>query len=146
MQKFFNFLKYSSKTFTEYIFGCLSYESQINFIKFNSKFEIEFMLSNQEYKINNYNCFFLTILKLPNDNIYSLYISCDNQEVLFKNDLPEDLKPGGKNFLDTKSVLLTSQLIEEATFINKPTIKIINSSKVINLDSFESHNKQRKKF
>ena len=112
---------YKSKIINEYIFTCLGYDSEISFITFNSNFEIESKFYNKEYKINNYNCFFLTILKYKNKDNYSMYVSCDNQGVLLLEDLPEDLKPEAKHILETKSALSMSQLIEETTNKNKDT-------------------------
>ena len=130
---------YSSKIINEFIFACLGYDSEISFIKFNSNFGIESKNYSKEYKINNNNCFFLTILKYKNKDKYSMYVSCDNQEVLLLEDLPEDLKPEVKHILETKSTLLMSQLIEETTNKNKDTTQKINNSIIINNDSFENY-------
>ena len=87
---------YTPKKVNEYIFGCLGFQNDLFFIKFNSNFEIVSLISNMKFSLNNadYSYFILSIVKIPNHDTYSLFISYERQSFVFKNDLPEELNSG----------------------------------------------------
>ena len=87
---------YTPKKVNEYIFGCLGFQNDLFFIKFNSNFEIVSLISNMKFSINytDDSYFILSIVKIPNHDTYSLFISYERQSFVFKNDLPEELNSG----------------------------------------------------
>ena len=85
-------IMYNSLNKNDYFFGCAGYSHDIALIRFNSNFEIESYINNNEYIINNEQCYTLSIVKsLNNDNNYNIFASCQGSGVIYKNDLPENI-------------------------------------------------------
>ena len=113
----FTTIIYSSKEVNEYIFGCLGYTQDISLVKFNSNFEIESIIYNNKYTINN--CESFSIVKLANNKTYSIFFTTQNQNpgILIKNDIPEGIKPSVDEIKKSTSIVkTTSYFVDEITY------------------------------
>ena len=113
----FTTIIYSSKKVIEYIFGCLHYGQDISLVKFNSNFEIESIIYNNKYTINN--CESFSIVKLANNKTYSIFFTTQNQNpgILIKNDIPEGIKPSVDEIKKSTSIVkTTSYFVDEITY------------------------------
>lgn len=84
---------YKSIKADEYFYGCLGNNLDLALIKFNSNFEIENILYNNVYKYNQNKCETLSITNSLNKADYSLFLGCDSEGVLYKDDLPGGFAP-----------------------------------------------------
>ena len=80
-------------------------------IKFNSNFEIENILYNNVYNYNENKCETLSITNSLNKTDYSLFLGCDSQGVLYKDDLPDGFAP------QTQALEVQTTLTIESTLL-----------------------------
>ena len=134
---------YNPKKVNEYIFGCLGDQKDLVFIKFNSNFEIVSLIPNKKYYINNTDDthFILSIVKLPNQEKYSLLISYEKKSFIFKNDIPEGLNPGiNVNESISTGKLMSYLIMDNTNYIIKYSTHLIKNSIGKNFDIEESKN------
>ena len=89
-------IMYYSKKTNEYFFGCFGYNYDLLLTKFNSNFEVEYIIKPTVYIYNeqkNQTCATLSIINSINNNDYSILVGCENKGVLFNDDLPEGMAP-----------------------------------------------------
>ena len=136
---------YNSIDNSKYIFGCLGTNSDLVFIRFNSNFEVESMIKNNEYIYNDngLNCISLSIMKTIHNNDHSILAGCESNGVLYRNDLPEGSSLGEQespiNYETSEITILSkiettvNQVVEKTPYFlnNKSTQIIIYSSEII---------------
>ena len=72
-----------------FIYACRGYDSDYNLYKFNSNFELENVVNDGQFKINNCVAVVITLIQSPSDeNKLNLIESC-NEQGASSNDLPD---------------------------------------------------------
>ena len=87
---FLNTMIYRSINSEKFFYGCFGYNNNFNLIRFDSDFSFESDNINVQYIIENCNCLTFTIVETINDNDYFLLASCQNDEIVVYDELPED--------------------------------------------------------
>ena len=87
-------------------------------IKFNSNFEIENILYNNVYKYNQNKCETLSITNSLNKADYSLFLGCDSEGVLYKDDLPGGFAPQTLSPEIPTTLTIESTLLQEISTIS----------------------------
>ena len=127
---------YNSITNKDYIFGCYGYNYDYNLIKFNSDFEIESIINNNQYIISDCECSTFSIVNFSNYNNYSIITSCNNNKGIILNDFPEGIKyDKTQNLLSVtdkiEKSIETTNIVEETSYIDN-IIDDINASNYSN--------------
>jgi len=114
---------YNTRSYDEYIFMCYGYHHQYNLIKLDSNFEVERIIINDQYTINDCDCSTFSITKsLVDETKYINSLSCSNNNTIIYVDLPEGFiyDKTQKLFIETIITiesLLTTNLIDETSYI-----------------------------
>jgi len=115
-------LMYSSINKDEFIFGCYGNNRDYNLIKLDSDFELETIVNNYQYQVNDCDCNTFSIAKFIN-NEYSVILSCRDKKVNIYNNLPEGIK-----YAKTQKVVTeeneseTTNLVVKTSYIGYTTI------------------------
>ena len=124
---------YGSKKSNEFIFGCLGDDKDVVFIKFSKNFEIVSTTPRNQYRFHKTqnNGFILSILKLQNNDSYSIFVSSPNENFIFKDDLPEYLKPEEVHINENTNIdKILNNSISDITYKNKYSTVIFNSKEI----------------
>ena len=132
-------LMYSSINKDEFIFGCYGNNRDYNLIKLDSDFELETIVNNYQYQVNDCDCNTFSIAKFIN-NEYSVILSCRDKKVNIYNNLPEGIK-----YAKTQKVVTeeneneTTNLVVKTSYIGYTTILENDYTNTeINTDNFVS--------
>ena len=83
-------MMYSSFYHENIFFGCFGYSNDFNIIKFDSDFELESEIINNQYIINNCDCATLDIIGSMDTDEYYLLASCQSGDIVVYGEIPDD--------------------------------------------------------
>ena len=94
---------YTSIQENEFIYACTGYDSDYNFYQFNSNFELEKVVNNGQFKINNCDAVVISLIEsLTEENKLNLITSCKGEGVIL-NDVPNIMQQNNFSPLQSQS-------------------------------------------